>query len=175
MTNTNDRGVQHRKQRMAALRKSMGFPHVAPLTAGLNFAAVDAQNEEILVGIAKKAILDRCDTLLHCYESVSANDVDQTILVYRTPAGADLFEVEMVERSKFKPLELITTDGKRCFTVDRRFQLIETKAQPVAKLTKALRAAERRYEAALEGETGKNATWDPQVVIFQTGPDSMAA
>ncbi len=175
MTNTTDRGVQHRKQRMAALRKCMGFPHVAPLTAGLNFAAVDAQNEEILVGIAKKAILDRCDTLLHCYESVSAYDVDQTILVYRTPAGADLFEVEMVERSKSKPLELITTDGKRCFTIDRRFQLIETKAPPAAKLTKALRAAERRYEAALEGETGKNATWDPQVVIFQTGPDSMAA
>lgn len=175
MTNTNDRGVQHRKQRMAALRKCLGFPHVAPLTAGLNFAAVDAQNEELLVGIAKKAILDRCDTLLHCYESVSAHDVDQTILVYRTPAGADLFEVEMVERSKSKPLELITTDGKRCFAIDRRFQLIETKAPPVAKLTKALKAAKRRYEAALGAENGENATWDPQVVIFQTGPASMAA
>ena len=175
MMNTMDRGLQLRKRRMAALRRCLGFPHTAPCTAGLNFACVDQPTDEILVGIAEKAIGDRCDSLLHCYSSIVATEVDHTVLVYRTQQGADLVEVALVERSKASSLQLVSLDGKRCFSVDSRFQLTETKAPPASKLAKALAAAKRRYAAALQEETAANASWDPHVVVFGTGPSGIAA
>ena len=175
MMNTMDRCLQLRKRRMAALRRCLGFPRTAPCTAGLNFACVDQPTDDILVGIAEKAIGDHCDSLLHCYSSIAATEVDHTILVYRTQNGAEMVEVALVERSKSSNLELLSLDRKRCFALDSRFQLTETKAPPTAKLAKALSAAKRRYTAALEEETAANASWDPHVVVFGTGPSGIAA
>ena len=175
MTNTNDRGVQHRKRHMMALRKELGFPKDAPITTGLAFAAVDEPNDTILCAIAQKAIADRQDTLIHCYSSIVSTDPLLTVLVLRTANGAELLPVEIVQRSTARPLQLITTDRTRCFRLDSRWLLQETRVPSAAKLPKAIAAAEARYDAALADTLGDHAAWDPQVVIFQTGPDSMAA
>ena len=175
MTNTNDRGVQHRKRRMMALRKELGFPMEAPITTGLAFAAVDEPNDAILCAIAQKAIADRQDTLIHCYSSIASTDPLLTVLVLRTANGAELLPVEIVQRSTAKPLQLITTDRTRCFRLDSRWLLQETRVPSAAKLPKAIAAAEVRYDAALADTLGDHAGWDPQVVIFERGPASVAA
>ena len=175
MMNTMDRCLQLRKRRMAALRRCLGFPRTAPCTAGLNFACVDQPTDDILVAIAEKAIGDRCDSLLHCYSSIAATEVAHTVLVYRTQNGVEMLEVALVERSKSSSLELVSLDGKRCFALDSRFQLTESKAPPASKLAKALAAAKRRCAAALAQETATNASWDPHVVVFGSGPSGIAA
>ena len=175
MTNTNDRGVQHRKQRMMALRTLLGFPKDAPITSGLAFAAVDEPTDGILRGIAQKAIAERQDTLIHCYSSIAATDPFLTVLVLRTANGAELLPVEIVQRSTAKPLQLITTDRTRCFRLDSRWLLQETRVPSAAKLPKAIAAAQVRYDAALADTLGDHAGWDPQVVIFERGPASVAA
>jgi len=175
MTNRNDRGVQHRKRRMMALRKELGFPKKAPITTGLAFAAVDEPNDAILCAIAQKAIADKQDTLIHCYSSMVANDPFLTVLVLRTANGAELLPVEIVQPSTAKPLQLITTDRTRCFRLDSRWLLQETPVPSVAKLPKAIAAAQARYDAAMADTRSDHAEWDPQVVIFERGPASMTA
>jgi len=175
MTNTNDRGVQHRKRRMMALRTELGFPKEAPITSGLAFAAVDEPNDAILCAIAQKAIADRQDTLIHCYASIAAIDPFLTVLALRTANGAELLPVEIVQRSTAKPLQLITLDRTRCFSLDSRWLLRETRVPSAAKLPKAIAAAQARYDAALTETLGDHAGWDPQVVIFERDPASVAA
>lgn len=175
MTNTNDRGVQHRKRRMMALRTELGFPREAPIMTGLAFAAVDEPNGAILCAVAQKAIADRQDTLIHCYSSIAATDPFLTVLVLRTATGAELLPVELVQGSTAKPLQLITTDRTRCFRLDSRWLLQETRVPSAAKLPKALAAAQGRYDAALADTLGDHAGWDPQVVIFERGPACVAA
>lgn len=175
MTNTNDRGVQHRKHRMMALRTLLGFPKEAPITSGLAFAAVDEPTDAILCAIAQKAIADRQDTLVHCYPNIAATDPFLTVLVLRTANGAELLPVEIVQRSTAKPLQLITTDRTRCFHLDNRWLLQETRVPSAAKLPRALAEAQARYDAALTDTLGDHAGWDPQVVIFERGPFSLAA
>jgi len=175
MTNTNDHSVQLRKRRMMALRKELGFPKEAPITTGLAFAAVDEPNDAILCAIAQKAIADRQDTLIHCYASIAANDPFLTVLVLRTANGAELLPVEIVQRSTAKPLQLITTDRTRCFRLDSRWLVKETRVPSAAKLPKAIGAAQARYDAALADTRSGHADWDPQVVIFERGPASVAA
>ncbi len=175
MTNTNDRGVQHRKRRMMALRTELGFPKEAPITSGLAFAAVDEPNDAILCAIAQKAIGDKQDTLIHCYASIAATDPFLTVLALRTANGAELLPVEIVQRSTAKPLQLITSDRTRCFSLDSRWLLRETRVPSAAKLPKAIAAAQARYDAALTETLGDHAGWDPQVVIFERDPASVAA
>lgn len=175
MTNTNDRGVQHRKRRMMALRTELGFPNDAPITSGLAFAAIDEPNDSILCAIAQKAIAERQDTLIHCYSSIAATEPMLTVLVLRTSNGAELLPVEIVQRSKSKPLQLITTDRTRCFRLDSRWLLQKTRVPSAAKLPKALTAAQTRYDAALADTLRGHAKWDPQVVIFERGSAGMTA
>ncbi|MEL7684462.1 hypothetical protein AAG594_09020 [Citromicrobium bathyomarinum] len=175
MTNTNNTGVQHRKRQMMALRKELGFPREAPITTGLAFAAIDEPNDRLLCAIAQKAIADRQDTLIHCYDSIAATDVMLTVLVLRTPSGAELLPVELVQRSKSKPLQLITIDQARCFRLDSRWQVQETRTPSAARLPEAIAAAQARYDAALEDTLAEQAEWDPQVVIFKRSSAGMAA
>ncbi|MEL7728700.1 hypothetical protein AAG612_04120 [Citromicrobium bathyomarinum] len=175
MTNTNDPGVQHRKRRMMALRKELGFPREAPITTGLAFAAIDEPNDTLLCAIAQKAITDRQDTLIHCYDSIAATDVMLTVLVLRTPNGAELLPVELVQRSKSKPLQLITIDHARCFRLDSRWLVQEARVPSAGRLPEAIAAAQVRYDAALADTVADQAGWDPQVVIFERGSASMAA
>ena len=175
MTNMNDRGVQHRKRRMMALRKVLGFPADAPINSGMSFAAVDEPNDAILCAIAQKAIADRQDTLIHCYSSIAATDPFLTVLVLRTATGAELLPVEIVQRSTARPLQLITTDRTRCFRLDSRWLVQETRVPSAVKLPKAIEAAQARYDAGLADTHSDHAGWDPQVVIFQTGPTDLAA
>lgn len=174
MTNMNDRGVLHRKRRMMALRSLLGFADVAPISSGLAFAAVDEPTDALMSGLAQKAIAERQDTLLQCYASIAAEEVMVTVLVLRTPQGAELLPVELIERSKAKPLELITMNRKRCFSLDSRWQLRERKVLRQSRLKEALAAAQVRHEAMLENTNGEQAKWDPQIVIFQNGPDPLA-
>ena len=175
MTIMNDRGVQHRKRRITALRTELGFPKEAPITSGLAFAAIDDPTDELLCAIAQKAIAERQDTLLHCYESIAATDPMLTVLVLRTANGAEVLPVQIVQRSAAKPLQLITTDRTRCFGLDRRWILQETQVPSAAKLPKAIAAAQARYDAALADTFGDHASWDPQVVIFERGPVGVTA
>ncbi len=175
MTNTNDRGLQQRKRRMMALRKELGFPKEAPITSGLAFAAIDDPNDEILCAIAQKAIAERQDTLIHCYPNIAATDPFLTVLVLRTANGAELLPVEIVQRRAAKPLQLITKDRTRCFRLDSRWLLQQTRVPSAAKLPKAILAAQARYDAALADTFGNHAGWDPQVVIFERGPASVTA
>ena len=175
MMNTNVRGIAHRKHQMMALRQLLGFPMDAPSNSGLAFAAVDEPNDGIITAIAQKAIMERQDTLVHCYESSAAKDVMLTILILRTPTGAEMLPVKLVERTRTRPLELITADRKRCFALDSRLQVREVKAPSLAKLPKALAAASARYEAVLAQPHSGEAIWDPQVVIFERGPFGLAA
>lgn len=175
MSALNDHGVQQRKHRMMALRKVLGFPADAPINSGMAFAAVDEPSDAILCAIAQKAIADRQDTLIHCYESIAATDPMATVLVLRTANGAELLPVDFMQGSKTKPLQLITKDQARCFRLDSRWILQETRVPSAAKLPKAIAAAQRRYEAALANIADEHAEWDPQIVIFERGLASMAA
>ena len=175
MMNTNDRGVQHRKRRMMALRTELGFPNDAPISSGLAFAAVDDPNDAIMGAIAQKAIADRQDTLIHCYPCIAATDPFLTVLVLRTATGAELLPVEIIQRSTTKPLQLITTDRTRCFRLDSRWLVQESRVPAATKLPKAIAAAQARYDAALADALGEHGGWDPQVVIFERAAASMAA
>ena len=174
MTIMNDRSVQYRKRRVMALRSLLGFPDEAPISSGLAFAAVDAPTDALMAGLAHKAIAERQDTLLQCYASIAAEEVMVTVLVLRTPLGAELLPVELIERSETMSLELITSDRKRCFSLDRRLQLREKKVPPQSRLHEALVAAQLRHEAALANTHGEHAKWDPQIVVFQDGPDPLS-
>jgi len=175
MTIMNDRGVQHRKRRMMALRTLLGFPDKAPISCGLAFAAVDDPTDGLMSALARKAIAERQDTLLQCYASIAAEEVMGTVLILRIPSGAELLPVEVIERSKDKPLELITMDRKRRFFLDSCWQLSERKVLRQPRLNEALAAARDRHEAALANANGEQAKWDPQIVIFQNGPDPLAS
>ncbi|MBH9537060.1 hypothetical protein [Novosphingopyxis sp. YJ-S2-01] len=167
--------MQLRKRHMMALRNELGFPKEAPIMTGLAFAAIDEPNDAILCAIALKAIAERQDTLIHCYSSIAATEPFLTVLVLRTVNGAELLPVEIVQRSTAKPLQLITTDRARCFRLDSRWLVQETRVPSAAKLPKAMSAAQARYDAALADTRIDGDGWDPQVVIFERGPATVAA
>ena len=170
-----DHSLMHRKRCMGALRRLLGFPQDTPLNAGLGFTAVDAPTDAILTTIAHQAIGSGQDTLVQCFESRASREAMLTFLVLRTPTGAELLPVEAIEVAKDKPLQMITADRTRCFTLDSRLQVREVKAPPASKLRKALAAASARYEAALARFDEGQAVWDPAVLVVERGPASLAA
>ena len=167
--------LEHRKRSMGALRAVLGFPQKAPLNAGLGFTAVDAPTDAILTTIAHQAIGSGQDTLVQCFADTAAEEPILTFLVLRTPTGAELLPVEVIEVAKDKPLQLITADRTRCFTLDSRLQVREVKALPASKLRKALAAASARYEAALARFDDGRAIWSPAVLVVERGPASLPA
>ena len=170
-----EQSLVHRKRSMGALRSLLGFPQDTPQNAGLAFAAVDAPTDAILTTIAHQAIGSGQDTLVQCFANTAAEDAILTFLVLRTPTGAELLPVEAIEIGKDKPLQLITANRTRCFKLDSRLQVCETKAPPASKLRKALAGASARYEAALARFDDGETNWDPPVVVFERNPASLAA
>ena len=170
-----EQSLVHRKRCMGALRELLGFPRDTPLNSGLGFTAVDAPTDAILTAIAHQAIGSGQDTLVQCFESRASREVLLTFLVLRTPTGSELLPVEAIEIGKGKPLQLITADRTRCFKLDSRLQVCETKAPPASKLRKALAGASARYEAALARFDDGETNWDPPVVVFERNPASLAA
>ena len=175
-TNTNNEcGEQHRQRRMMALLKVLGCPKNAPVPSGLACAAVDEPNDVILCGIVQRAIANRRDTLVHCYRNVGATDPFLTVLVLCTTNGAELLPVEIIEHRKPEPLQLITKDSTRCFRLDDRLLLHETRVPSKVRLPRAFAAAKARYDVALADTLRDHAGWHPPVVTVEGGPASTAA
>lgn len=170
-----EQSLVHRKRSVGALRSLLGFPQHEPTNSGLAFAAVDAPTDAILTTIAHQTIGSGQDTLVQCFANTASEEAFLTFLVLRTPTGAELLPVEAIEIGKSKPLHLITVDRTRCFKLDSRLQVCEAKAPPASKLLKALAAASARYDAALARFDDGETIWDPPVLVFERGPNSLAA